>query len=128
MEQRAVAKLVNEPVTEMTVFKRLRIKKTIYTSLYYRKVKSIDYFIQFSNKQIGKVHFYLLHRNTMLVVYEEFHVKNTNDHIIEVQAGKTINIQNVTEIEKKSLYMQVEHGVFGRTYYVTFIPNHFEKT
>lgn len=109
--------------TEISVHKRIKFKKNIYTStLYTRPKRSIDYFIGLTNGKIGKAKYFFNYKNKNCVMLEEFEIIENIDHINKVLNIKQQIIARIEEIEKKYIYMNV-----GLNNYIVCRPNPYEN-
>lgn len=77
---------VNWSNVELSVYKRINLGKTTYTSLMYtRPKKSIDYFIGLKNEEIGMAKFYIEYNDRIYVIVELFEVVDYLNHLKKVQ-------------------------------------------
>ncbi len=109
--------------SELSVYKRVKFKKIIYTStLYTRPKRSIDYFIGLSNGKIGKAKYYFNYKTENCVLLQEYEIIDNIDHISRVLNKKQLLIARIVEIEKKFIFMNV-----GLNSYVVSRPNPYEN-
>lgn len=106
----------------LSVYMRIELDKTTYTSLIYTRPKrSIDYFIGLKNNVIGMAKFYVEHNNQICVVMEEFEVDDSLNHISKVQSKNRNIMALVADIQVKYIYMKI-----GPNQYVCSAPNPYE--
>lgn len=122
-EKDLFAKYGIDPIERITFFRSIKIYGEMYTSLIYRKTKSIDYFAVFADKQMGKIKYYIKFNNSIYVLVELFDVLKENDHLQEVTSKQSITLFKIGEVRAKLLYMEI-----GSRQIVCSIPNKYEKT
>lgn len=108
----------------LSVHKRIKLNKIIYTSmLYTRPKKSVDYFIGLNDETtIGKAKFYFDYKSKIYVVIEEFEVIDTIYHIAKVRKTTKIIMAPIENIDKKYIFMNV-----GINQYIVSPPNPYEN-
>lgn len=107
---------------ELNVFKRIRLRNSIYTSLLYTRPKrSIDYFIGLVNGTIGTAKYYFDCNETTYVMLSEYRVIANIYHISKVKEIGRVVMAPINEIEKKYIFMTV-----GSNVYVVCPPNPYE--
>lgn len=107
----------------LSVHKRIKFNKTIYTSvLYTRPKRSIDYVIGLNDGTIGKAKYYFEYKNEKCVMLEEYEIIEEIYHIQKVLNKKRLVIARIEEIEKKFIFMSV-----GLNNYITTRPNPYEN-
>lgn len=107
----------------LSVYKRIKIGKLIYTSLLYTRPKrSIDYFIGLKNGVIGTAKYYLSYKGRICVMLSEYEVIDHINHIDRVLPTNRLILASVDEIEKKYIFMNV-----GLSNFIVCRPNPFEN-
>lgn len=71
-------------VDEISLWKAITINREKYTSIAYKKTKSVDYFLEFTNDSRGKVKYYILSKNRAYALVDVFAVKTNIDHLSEI--------------------------------------------
>lgn len=111
----------------MSIFYRMRIKNFVLTSKLYKNVKSLDYAVQLKDDSMGLFVFTL-------------NMKTINTGTLSVLKWFAIlpillklNLQiilkcPVEQIKRKMFCMTVIHDLNILKVFLTYIPNHFEKT
>lgn len=85
----------------LTVYKRIKLRKIIYTSrLYTRPKRSIDYFIELKNGAVGMAKYYFPYQGNVCVMMDEFEIIDNVDHIYKVTSANRLIIAPIDEIEK----------------------------
>lgn len=116
-------KSLNLSNVPLQVYKRIKMGKTIYTSLLYTRPKrSIDYCIELNDGKFGMAKFYFEHEEKKYVVIEEYDAVDYIYHITKVQKTKTMIMAPIECISQKLIFMQV-----GLYKYVVAPPNPFEN-
>lgn len=106
-----------------TIFTRIQRNEIVYTSLHHtRATKSIDYFLLLSDGSFGKAKFYLSYCNNDFVLYEQFLMLRSMDHISEVYSTGNDKVAAVDAIIEKFIYMEI-----GTQHFISLMPNAFEK-
>lgn len=101
----------------------IKIRNSLFTSLnYHAAIKSIDYFVQLKNKQLGMVRFYFKHEEKIFVLLNEFGVFASNNHILEVRNLNRIVCANAEDIHLKYIYISSKNKHF-----IVSAPNSFES-
>lgn len=93
------------------------------TSLKSKVVSTADFFVEFHTGEIGSVKYFIVENNEAYAFVNLYSIKETCDHLLEVQPVGTNKLFNVKEIYKKMLYMQI-----GKFEIVTHIPNKYEQS
>lgn len=107
---------------ELLVFKRIRFRNCMYTSLLYTRPKrSIDYFIGLVNGTIGAAKYYFDWNGKAFVMLSEYRVIEKIYHISKVKEIGRVVMANILEIEKKFIFMTV-----GLNDFVVCPPNPYE--
>lgn len=119
--------LSTEEERPFLIHHRINRHDIIYTSVSYKRaVKTIDFFLEFSDKIIGKAMFYFIHDSKISVLIEKFERKGKiTDHILEVYSSGTLIVKNEMEISRKLIYMEIEKSLQKKNY-VSYIPNHYD--
>lgn len=108
--------------TEISAFSRFKKNGIVYTSLMYKKIRTIDYFVRLQNGDIGTIKYYAYIKGQKCAFIEEYEILETIDHIFEVEPSGIDLYAPVDLITDKYLYMYVE-----KRHYITIIPNVYEK-
>lgn len=93
------------------------------TSIYSRKISTIDYFIKLVSGEIGEVNFFITENQVNYVFAHMYEKVESTDHIDQIQPTKINKIFKTDDILHKMIYMKI-----GKNEFVTSIPNRFEKT
>lgn len=107
---------------EIPLYARLNLGGVIYTSLMYKKIKTIDYFVRLQTGDIGTVKYYANRQNQKYVFLQEYEILENIDHIFEVETTGIQICSSVDQIIGKYLYMFI-----NQKHYITAPPNMFEK-
>ncbi|XP_037048620.1 uncharacterized protein LOC119083069 [Bradysia coprophila] len=107
----------------LSVHKRIRYAKLIYTStMYTRPKRSVDYFIGLKSGEIGTAKYYFTYNERICVMLEEYEIIESISHIDKVLSTKRMILASVDEIDKKYIFMTV-----GLNKYIVCRPNPFEN-
>lgn len=101
----------------------MKWRNQLFTSLAYRQVKSIDYFVSLSGGSLGTIQYYFKHNNTSYILFEKFEIVTRNDHYLEVNSTSLMSIQKTEAIVEKLLFIKMYSKCI-----VVRIPNYYEKT
>lgn len=112
----------------MSIFYRIRVKNVVFTSKLYKDVKSLDYAVQLKDESIGMIYFYFEHENNKYGYIESYKVVRNIAHIVEVESTNNFRVFPVEQIKKKMFCMTVIHDLNISKIFLTYIPNHYEKT
>lgn len=116
-------KSLNLSNVPLQVYKRVKMGKTIYTSLLYTRPKrTIDYCIELNDGTFGMAKFYFERDNKKYVIMEEYDAVDYIYHITKVQKTKTIIMTPIESISERLIFMQV--GLFK---YFVSPPNPYEN-
>lgn len=107
---------------DLSYWSSVEINDIKYTSFIYRKTKSINYFVQFSDGQLGMIK-YFVKCNSVFAVVDLFHIIKTKNHLKEVEPKKIVAVFKIEDLEDKLKYMEI-----GLKHIVSRIPNNYEKT
>lgn len=107
----------------LTIYKDISICGTKFTSLHSKIISTADYFVKLVTGKMGTVNFFLKKDVNVYAIIKIFDVKDSVDHLIEVQATNMIEIYNVKMITKKMMFMKI-----GSYEIVSEIANRYEKT
>lgn len=69
----------------LSVYKSVFIRSVKYTSLKYRSIGTIDYFVSIKGSSLGAIKYFFVFRRTVYAMINIFKIKNTSDHLIEVE-------------------------------------------
>lgn len=108
---------------EITFWASVEIKCGKFTSIIYKKTKSIDYFAVFANNQMGIINYYVKCNELIYALVEIYIAVENKNHLIEVISKESISLFLVEDIREKLIYMEI-----GSKKIVCRIPNRFEKT
>lgn len=115
-------KTLNFSNISLSVHLRVRLGKTIYTSLLYtRQKRSINYFIGLKDGTFGMAKFYLEFEDKVYVVIKEFESIGNINHISKVETTSRIIMAPINDIVVKYLYMKI-----GLYQYIVSEPNSYE--
>lgn len=106
----------------VSVFSRLNKNGIIYTSLLYKKLKTIDYFVHLRGGEIGMVKYYAMINDRPFLFIDEYVNVDTIDHISEVELSGLQLCAPVEYIVHKHLYMCID-----KKHYISMLPNMYEK-
>lgn len=106
----------------LTIYKFIKIRGVKITSLSSKKVKTVDYFIEYRNNHVGMVKFYFVSNYIVYAFIENYTINERIDHLFEVTPSKCYDIINVKEIKRKMIHMDI-----GKIQIATSIPNKYEK-
>lgn len=116
-------KTLNFSNISMAVYLRIRLGKTVYTSLSYTRPKrSIDYFIGLKDDSFGMAKFYFIYDQTTYVLIKEYESIGNINHILKVDKTDRILMAPIDNIVKKYLYMKI-----GFNEYIACEPNPYEN-
>lgn len=110
-------------IDEITYWASVDIDGEKYTSTIYKVTKSIDYFAEFANLEMGKIKYYIKCKSTIYAVVEIFSSVKIKHHMYEVISNHSISIFKIEEITEKLIYIQI-----GAKEIVYHVPNSYEKT
>lgn len=117
------SEILNFVNVSLSVHKRIKLKKIIYTStLYTRPKRSIDYFLGLKSGEVGTAKYYFSHKDRICVMLKEYEIIDSIDHIDKVLTTNRLIIAPICEIEKKYLFMNV-----GLNNYIVCRPNPYEN-
>lgn len=105
------------------IWQRALIKGQPYTSTSYRVNKTIDYFVQLKNNQMGTVKHYIKFEECVYAFVEIFEICDTSNHLLEVTSTKSFKVVYASDIEKKMMFFDV-----GSKQIACSIPNKFERS
>lgn len=110
-------------INDQTIFcTAVDIKGEKFTSTKFVATSSMDYFVAFSNTNIGKIKYYVEHNNEVYAVTENFVVTRKKFHLMEVASEQQVSVINIDKIEEKLIYVEI-----GNKKIVSRVPNRFEK-
>lgn len=111
---------------QFSVYKKIEQNGIIYTSLLYKDIKSIDYFIGLNNGTIGIAKYYIKFDDVQYAIINKFEERKEKieiaDHILDVEPTKVIMYAPIKSIVTKFIYMKLQ----GK-HYITTLPNPFEN-
>lgn len=107
---------------KFAVSKILSFKNEIFTSLRYKKLSTIDYFVSVNNF-IGMIEFFFEVNSKAFALINIYEVFKQNYHLQYVKTTRKFKVCDVNEIKEKLLYMKI-----GRVEIVTKEPNRYEGT
>lgn len=107
----------------LTFHKSIKIYGEMYTSLLYKKTKSIDYFIVFTDKQMGIIRYFVKFNESNYALVDLYDMIKENDHLQEVVPKRSMQLFDIAEIQEKLIYMEI-----GSRKIICNIPNNYEKT
>lgn len=101
---------------------QISVAKNVYKSLASKPTKSIDYFVEMKDGQIGCALFYIDTLNGMQVLLRTYEVQNKRYHLSEISSKNTVCLYPFDFIKEKLLYL-----TFGSIEIVSKERNKFEK-
>lgn len=111
------------PSSIFKIYTHITINGVKYKSERSKVVSTIDYFVRFSNKEIGAVKYYFVSSNSTYAFAEIYKEIGLIDHLIQIEATGANKLINIDKIDYKLIYMK-----FVNRHIVTRIPNRYEKT
>lgn len=106
---------------------RIIINMVTYSSTSYKNTSSTDYFVELSNNDIAKVHFYYIDGRTIFACVSTYRILSKKAHFIKIEESNNIKVIQVESIKKKLIYLSTKN-TFSNRQYVTYVPNHFETS
>lgn len=85
------------------------------------ETKSVDYFMEMCDGQIGSVYIYVKYEDQIYVVLEQYNVIEKNFHIRKVKKCESYKVYLFDEIANKMLFLKFPHAEV-----LTKEPNYFE--
>lgn len=114
---------------EISRWSAITMRNESYTSIIYKKTKSIDYYIEFLNNVSGIVRFYVVYQSSTYALIEIFATERNIDHLRKVKATGKLSLIPVSEIQEKLMYMSIKNNSFTQCReYSCKMPNKYEKT
>lgn len=112
------AKAIEESQESLLIWTRIRLNGHIFTSTCAIETKSVDFFIQTTDKTMGKICFFFGSPLEPKILLQSYENQYQNYHWTEIQQTEIFKIFSCNEIEEKLLYFKA-----GRIEYVTKEPN-----
>lgn len=107
----------------LSFYRSIKKRDELYTSLHYREINTIDYFVACSNGEMGKIRYFVHCDESIYAVLELFDLVKESEHLREVEPKHNLKIFKINDIKDKLIYM----NIFGRKI-VSKFPNKYEKT
>lgn len=131
IDERMKVALMNKTFSDnLLVYSRIEYRNVIYTSTEYKKIKSVDYFVQFNDGSVGMVLFYFILGEIVHVLFEKFEIcaEDNSNHIQKIKPSSTLEVRNIADIKKKLLYIEIKCALCQIKQYISYVPNHYEKS
>lgn len=126
VEQQHISTLEREGVlcndNILKVFRRATINSKIYNSTHSKETRSIDYFVEIENNQIGKIVYFFESKSTSKFLLHVHERNFQNFHWIEVKPTPAYEVYSTREISEKWLYFEI-----GEIKYITKPPNTYGR-
>lgn len=112
------AKAIEESQESLLIWTLIRLNGHIFTSTCAIETKSVDFFIQTTDKTMGKICFFFGSPLEPKILLESYGNQYQNYHWTEIQQTEIFKIFSCNEIDEKLLYFKA-----GSIEYVTKEPN-----
>lgn len=109
-------------IDTVTAYTFITIGDVKYTSINYKHIATIDYFIRLKSNELGAVNFYAVENFKIHAYIDVYKIVESCDHLITVKKDGN-RIIDINDISEKMIYFKINNVEI-----VTSIPNHFEKT
>lgn len=83
----------------MCIFRRLKLNKNTYTSVFSIETKSVDYFVEMNDGSLGIVEFYFEMNNTSFVFLNKYQITVHHYHLKEVSESNVYTISECKQIK-----------------------------
>lgn len=103
--------------------KSVTVGKTVFKSLESKSTKSIDYFLEMTDNNIGTALFYVIKNNEVYVLLNVYNIQKRNFHLAEVSRTEKTVLYPFDAINEKLIYL-----IFGTIEVVSKEPNKNEKS
>lgn len=109
-------------IDTVTAYTFITIGDVKYTSIKYKHIATIDYFIRLKSNELGAVNFYAVENFKIHAYIDVYKIVESCDHLITVKKDGN-RIIDINDISEKMIYFKINNEEI-----VTSMPNHFEKT
>lgn len=104
---------------------RISLNNVIFTSNRYKIIRSIDYFVEFDDSEIGEANFYFCERKEVLICATTYKILNRKNHYTQIEKSEIKIIRSARTIKRKLVYLEI-NTAFLKKCFVTYVPNHYE--
>lgn len=106
-----------------TIHTDVVVRGVKYTSLHYREISTIDFFIQLRDFSFASINLFFVHKFVLYALINVYDSDYNTDHFTEIKKTDLQKVIKIRDIFKKALYIKI-----GNREFVTVFPNRFEKT
>lgn len=107
----------------LEIYKSIVFNGKKFTSLKYKEIATVDYFVRTRENDIGAIKFFFAKQQIIHVMIEKFDVISTSNQFKEIVSNATSVAMPFKNIADKLLYMKIVNKNI-----VVLIPNSYEKT
>lgn len=106
----------------------MRINGIVFSSSEYKVTQSVDYFFKSMDNIIGKIKYFFEFEDKQWLWFEKYFIVTTEGHFEQVVSSKEFFILSINNVKMKLVFLEVRGRLNMMEQYVTYIPNHYEKS